>query len=134
MRIEISKWGRRFRLSTCSIGIAAFLALLPACSQNPAPAALLAGGDPGRGEAAISRYGCGSCHTVAGISSAHGLVGPPLTGVRDRMYIAGMLTNRPENLIHWIRDPKSVNPKTAMPALGLSERDAADIAAYLYSK
>jgi cytochrome c2 len=61
-------------------------------------------------------------------------VGPPLNDVRDRMYIAGMLNNEPENLIHWIRDPKSVNPNTAMPQLGLSQRDAADIAAYLYSQ
>lgn len=50
------------------------------------------------------------------------------------MYIAGMLNNEPDNLMHWIRDPKSVNPKTAMPVLGLSAQDAADIAAYLYSK
>jgi cytochrome c2 len=109
--------------------------LLLGCNEVRAPAVVVvAGGDPQRGAAAISRYGCGSCHTVAGINSAHGLVGPPLTGVRDRMYIAGMLPNGPDNLIHWIRDPKAVNPKTAMPALGLSERDAADIAAYLYSK
>ncbi len=111
------------------------LLTLSACNRSALPAAaVLTGGDPERGAAAISRYGCGSCHTVAGIDSAHGLVGPPLTGIRDRMYIAGMLNNAPENLIHWIRDPKSVNPQTAMPKLGLSEKDAADIAAYLYSK
>lgn len=113
------------------IGILAAVALLTGCRDS---AQVLAGGDPRQGAAAISRYGCGSCHTVAGINSAHGLVGPPLTGIRDRMYIAGMLPNVPPNLIHWIRDPKSVNPKTAMPSLGLSERDATDIAAYLYSK
>jgi len=118
------------------IAISTALLLLSACNQSAttAAASLVAGGDPQRGMSAISRYGCGSCHTVAGITSAHGLVGPPLTGVRDRMYIAGMLTNRPDNLIHWIRDPKSVNPKTAMPVLGLSQQDAADIAAYLYSR
>jgi cytochrome c len=117
------------------ISLSTALLLLSACSQSAASdASLLAGGDPQRGQSAISRFGCGSCHTVAGITSAHGLVGPPLTGIRDRMFIAGMLTNRPDNLIHWIRDPKSVNPKTAMPVLGLSQQDAADIAAYLYSK
>jgi cytochrome c len=114
---------------------AAMLSLIACDSANTTrSASLAAGGDPQKGMAAISRYGCGSCHTVAGISSAHGLVGPPLMGLRDRMYIAGMLTNERDNLVHWIRDPKSVNPKTAMPALGLSETDAADIAAYLYSK
>jgi len=118
-----------------SLAIIAIVLVLAACGRNPKPAAAIAtGGDPDRGMAAISRYGCGSCHTVAGIPSAHGLVGPPLTGIRDRMFIAGMLNNEPGNLIHWIQDPKSVNPKTAMPKLGLSARDATDIAAYLYSQ
>ena len=122
------------RIDAIVMTLAAAVILLTGCRNSAASgAALVTGGDPRQGAAAISRYGCGSCHTVGGISSAHGLVGPPLTGVRDRMYIAGMLPNEPANLIHWIRDPKSVNPKTAMPSLGLSERDAADIAAYLYS-
>jgi putative membrane protein len=117
------------------LAIVGAMVLLGGCRESTAgAAALVTGGDPRHGAADISRFGCGSCHTVAGIPSAHGLVGPPLTGVRDRRYIAGMLPNEPANLIHWIRDPKSVNPKTAMPSLGLSERDAADIAAYLYSK
>ena len=34
------------------------------------------------------------------------LVGPPLTGIRNRIYIAGMLQNKPQNLVLWIRDPK----------------------------
>src|SRR5690349_22235630 len=118
------------RISIPLIFLAAGVWLLTGCRDSAGP---VTGGDAVQGAAAISRYGCGSCHTVAGISSAHGLVGPPLTGVRDRMYIAGMLPNAPENLIHWIRDPKSINPKTAMPSLGLSQHDAADIAAYLYS-
>jgi cytochrome c1 len=44
-----------------------------------------------------------------------------------------MLPNNPENLQHWIRDPKSVNPGTLMPKLNVSAQDAADIAAYIYS-
>jgi cytochrome c len=117
------------------IGMASVALMLSGCSNSTAAAAsVVAGGSPMRGMSAISAYGCGSCHTVRGISSAHGLVGPPLTGIRDRMYIAGMLANSPANLEHWIKDPKSVNPNTAMPKLGLSDRDAADIAAYLYSK
>ena len=115
---------------------AASLALLflGACSNGPREAALaMTGGAPERGAAAISRYGCGSCHVIAGISAAHGLVGPPLSGVGQRTYVAGSLQNRPDNLEHWIRDPQSVNQHTAMPNLGVTERDAVDIAAYLYS-
>ncbi len=118
--------------SSAALSIALAAALLAGCRSN-APAAGVEGGDPQRGMAAIVRFGCGTCHTVAGIRVARGLVGPPLTGLRDRSYIAGMLANTPDNLVHWIREPKDVNPKTAMPALGISAQDAADIAAYIYS-
>ncbi len=109
-------------------------AMLAACSRSAQFAgASVTGGDPNRGEAAIGHYGCGSCHTIAGISGARGLVGPPLTGVGNRLYIAGVLRNTPENMITWIRNPKAVDEKTAMPVLGVSDRDATDIAAYLYA-
>jgi cytochrome c len=91
------------------------------------------GGDMHRGAAAISRYGCGSCHTIRGISGANGLVGPPLTGIGSRVYVAGMLPNTPENLEHWVRNPTAFNEKTVMPNLGVTPQDATDIAAYLYS-
>lgn len=63
-----------------------------------------------------------------------GQVGPPLTGIKNRMYVAGMLENRTETMATWIRDPKSINPKTAMPNLGVTEQDARDIAVYLLTK
>lgn len=119
------------------VALAAWVGALAStgCSNSTATAAaIVTGGDPARGMSAISRYGCGSCHTIAGLSSAHGLVGPPLIGIRNRMYIAGMLPNTPANIGQWIYDPKSINPKTLMPKIGLSRRDATDIAAYLYSK
>jgi len=90
------------------------------------------GGDPVRGAAAIGHYGCGACHTIRGISGANALVGPPLTGFASRSYVAGVLPNTPENIIRWIQDPKAVDDKTAMPKLGVSAKDAEDIAAYLY--
>jgi len=45
-----------------------------------------------------------------------------------------MLENNPRNPERWIRDPHSVNQKTAMPNLGVTAQDAIDIASYLYSK
>jgi cytochrome c1 len=39
-----------------------------------------------------------------------------------------------DNLIHWIRNPQAIDPQTAMPNLGVTERDALDISAYLLSK
>jgi cytochrome c2 len=123
------------RNSIAGLVVLAGAALWSGCGGGSAARAgsVVSGGDARRGAASIVRYGCGSCHTIDGISGAHGLVGPPLTGLRNRMYVAGMLPNTPDHLVEWIRNPKTVNPKTAMPALGVSARDAADMAAYIYS-
>jgi cytochrome c len=67
------------------------------------------------------------------VRGANGLVGPPLDRIGARIYLGGALTNTPENLIRWIRDPRGVDPRTAMPSLGVGEQDARDIAAYLYT-
>jgi cytochrome c len=95
---------------------------------------LAAAGDNNKaGVAAFRKYGCGSCHTISGVSGANGLVGPPLTGIGNRRYIAGELANTHDNLMHWIQHPQSVNPRTAMPELGVTPQDANDIAALLYT-
>src|ERR1044071_680299 len=85
---------------------------------------VLTGGDPQRGAAAISYYGCGSCHTIPEIAGAHGLVGPPLSGIKNRMSIGGILPNQPSNVESWIRNPKAVNARTLMPALNVTQQDA----------
>ncbi|CAN5632789.1 hypothetical protein BH24DEI1_BH24DEI1_07430 [soil metagenome] len=98
-----------------------------------APERQIAGADPERGREAILRYGCGSCHSVAGIRQARGRVAPSLTGIAERSYIAGRLPNIPDNMIRWLQNPQAFVPGTAMPNLGVSEGDAADMAAYLYA-
>ncbi len=100
-----------------------------AARSSPTPMS----GDPQRGAAAIARYGCGSCHAIAGITGARGKVGPPLTGIGSRLYVAGLLQNTPDNLARWIEHPTAVNPKTVMPDLGVKPEEASDIAAYLDS-
>lgn len=114
--------------------IAIVCALGAACSSAPrTPPPQLEGGDPARGANLITSYGCATCHVVPGVRGADGLVGPPLTSFRRRQYIAGELSNTPEHLIEWIRFPQSVEHGTAMPDLGVTETDARDIAAYLYT-
>jgi cytochrome c len=117
-----------------SAGLAASLMILSAgCDQKPAPVPptpRTSDGDPARGQAAIGRYGCPVCHTIPGIEGANGLVGPPLAGIANRVYIAGVLTNTPENLIRWILNPPAVDSLTAMPYLGVGEDDARDIASF----
>lgn len=95
--------------------------------------ALTSGGDPVKGRGVIRKYGCGGCHQIPGIAQARGMVGPPLAGVGERVYLAGRLENNPSNMMRWIQSPKSVDPQTAMPDLGLSGAEARDTAAYLYT-
>lgn len=90
-------------------------------------------GNAQHGKQLISSYGCGACHTVPGVHAARGMVGPPLYFFSQRTMIAGQLPNTPENLVRWIQHPKQIEPKTAMPELGLSTDEAYDIAAYLYT-
>ena len=91
------------------------------------------GGSPARAERAFLRYGCGSCHVIPGVPAAAGLVGPPLTDFADRTYVAGHVRNEPAGLVRWIRDPQAIDPGTAMPDLGVTDGDARDMAAYLYT-
>ena len=94
---------------------------------------LATGGSAHRGVEVIQRYNCGSCHLIPGIPGARGKVGPPLLFFSDRTFIAGEVPNTTENLIRWVRSPQSIEPNTAMPNLGLSEQEARDVAAYLYT-
>jgi cytochrome c2 len=98
-----------------------------------ADAAALTAGDPRAGRTKARKLGCGSCHTIPGVFGARSQVGPPLKGIRGRANIGGVLPNTPENMVRWIRDPRSVDSTTSMPSVGASERDARDIAAYLYA-
>jgi cytochrome c2 len=101
----------------------------PAPRQWPMPE-----GDPQRGREAIAAHGCGACHHIPGVREARGRVGPKLEGLREQIYIGGVLPNEPESLIRWIQDPPLHSPRTAMPNLGVTEQEARDIAAYLYSE
>jgi cytochrome c2 len=91
------------------------------------------GGDPARGVALIRDYGCGSCHQIPGVADADGLVGPPLSNIGVRVYLAGMLRNTPDNLMLWLRHPQQIVPGNVMPDMGMTVPDARDIATYLYT-
>lgn len=116
--------------------VAGLLLLVAGCDRGPDPTParpLLYGGEPAVGASLIRSYGCGTCHTIPGIREANGKVGPPLTDFAYRSYVAGNLSNEPQNLIAWIMDPQAIEPGTAMPNLGVSAAEAGHIAAYLYT-
>lgn len=121
---------RMFRWTALAVGAL----LLTACDARPPPPAWGDfGGDADRGKLTIGRSACGSCHEIPGVPDAHGLTGPPLDHFARRTVVAGILPNTPENLVRWVRDPQAVIPKNAMPTAGLSEAQARDVAAYLYT-
>ena len=93
----------------------------------------LTGGEPERGVQLIGRYGCGACHDIPGVRGASATVGPPLGGIAIRSYLAGQLSNTPENMRRWIQQPQHVERGTAMPDMGVTEEHARDITAYLYT-
>lgn len=90
-------------------------------------------GNADHGRQLMVSYGCGACHMIPGVHAARGKVGPPLFFFAERTMIAGELPNTPANLEKWIEDPKQVEPKTAMPNLGVKPDEAKDMAAYLYT-
>jgi cytochrome c len=95
---------------------------------------LIAGGNVQAGKDAIASYGCGSCHTIAGVPGAIGRVGPVLDSrLTQQSFIAGRLPNNLQNLATWIQQPQEVDPGVDMPDLGISGQTARDIAAYLES-
>ena len=131
---------RATRLTVAAVGAAALGGLLLQAEDTRAKRDLIirservTGGNADRGEAAFIAYGCGSCHAVVGVAHATGAVGPGLDGVALQAVIGGKLENTPDNMRQWIRFPQQVSPGTAMPNLGVGERDARNISAFLYTR
>lgn len=119
------------RLARPALALLAALAVLPGpagCARAPVSAPF---GDPQAGHIVMARQACGSCHRIPGDELAIGRAGPPLAHMARRTVIAGVLPNTPDNLAHWVQSPQSVVPGNAMPDMGLSARQARDVAAYL---
>lgn len=90
-------------------------------------------GDVKHGAALIKQYGCGECHVIPGIAGAEGVVGPPLTSIARRVYIAGVLRNSPENMMAWLQNPQQFVPGNAMPQMNVSAENSRDLSAYLFT-
>jgi cytochrome c oxidase subunit 2 len=117
----------------------------------PAGVGLAAGvvGDAARGGQlfASGAGACIGCHKIRGVPTAMGIIGPNLTHVGGRHTIAaGLFPNDLEHLAAWIKNARAMKPGVLMPTLakgqydpvtkatlqaGLTDQQAADIAAYL---
>lgn len=112
--------------------VAVISALLAACDDGVRPLAV-PGGNAAQGKRLVAQYQCASCHAIPGVAAVKGGAGPPLDGFGRRSYIAGRIPNLPAALTQWLVDPPAMKPGTMMPSLGVSEADARDMAAYLYT-
>ena len=108
--------------------------LLAGCERSLPDQEPATGGDPRAGRQLIQHFGCGSCHRISGVPGANASVAPPLEKLKSRVYLAGRFANTPDNLVQWIRNPRAMDAQTAMPAVGVDEVQARDIAAYLYTR
>jgi len=83
------------------------------------------------GRLVFEQQACINCHTVAG-TVANGRYGPDLTHLMSRETLAaGAVTNTPDHLKAWIEDPNTFKPGSLMPAMHLTDRQNAQITAYM---
>ncbi len=104
--------------------------------SRPLPASAQPAGAPGPinphdGQLVFEQQACINCHTIAG-TVANGRYGPDLTHLMSRDTLAaGATTNSPDHLKAWIDDPNTFKPGCLMPAMHLTDRQNAQITAYL---
>lgn len=83
------------------------------------------------GKAAFLAESCINCHRVRGTIAA-GSYAPDLTHLMARETLAsGAVTNTPENLHQWIKDPQVAKPGCLMPDFKLDEARLDSIIGYL---
>ncbi len=100
--------------------------------QRAAAVTATAGTPAEEGLTVFNQRGCGSCHTVAGLST--GTIGPNLTHFATRTTFAGsMFDNNDANLRRWLSDPLGVKPgnKMLIPGGRLSADEVTKLIAYL---
>ncbi|WP_409020859.1 c-type cytochrome [Brevundimonas vesicularis] len=112
---------------------AACLTGLVACAEQGQGPRVLAGADPSNGLELIRTHGCAACHSIPGVAWPQGRTGGSLAGVGARPLIAGRLPNQPEIMTAFVRDAPSLLPDGGMPPMPLTEAQARDVAAYLYT-
>ena len=114
-------------------GMAAAVFGLTSCGSGVDERHPMPGSEAGRGRDLIVRVGCAACHVIPGIDWPQGKVGPSLEGFAARPLVAGRLRNEPETLARYIRNAPDFTPRSGMPPMPLTEQEARDVAAYLYT-
>lgn len=123
-------------VDTASVAQTGFIAFprekLPAYAipQTPLPAGetfdekLLASGNAANGAKLVSGGTCIACHSIKGVPTMVGVVGPNLTHVGSRTTIAaGLYPNDAKHLAYWIKNSRMMKAGVIMPTLGLGQYD-----------
>jgi mono/diheme cytochrome c family protein len=110
--------------------INATVAYLFANSQDYTPAvATPPQGNAASGKAIVESVGCLGCHVVdekdRSAAGPRRTFGQPLQSIGSKTSYTW--------IYNWVRDPRHYSPETYMPDLRLTDGEAADIAAYLFS-
>lgn len=75
---------------------------------------------------------CANCHAINNVPNTFPQTAPDLTHLASRQSIgAGILTNTPDNLALWLKNPQAIKPACLMPNLTLSDQQVADLVNYL---
>jgi len=83
--------------------------------------------------ALFQQYSCLNCHAVTGIST-NGSAAPDLTHLGSRLTLgSGVISNSPENLALWLKNPQTIKPGCLMPNFGLTDQQTQELAAYFES-
>ncbi len=93
------------------------------------PARMASQGNAANGETLIATVGCKACHVVTEEDRQARTNGLSYDVAPDLGVVGAKAT--PEWLFDWIKNPKRFAPETRMPNLRLSDKEAADIVAYL---
>lgn len=90
-------------------------------------------GDPSaqRGAAIFRAKTCIACHAIGG-AATEPRVAPSLRHIAARDTLgAGVLSNTPAQLKHWLEDPQGIKPGSHMPDFHLDDADLVDLVAFL---
>jgi cytochrome c oxidase subunit 2 len=88
-----------------------------------------------RGEELFATSACIGCHTLAGVETAVGTVGPNLSHVGSRGTIgSGLFRNTPDTMRLWVANAPALKPGSMMPAIEMPAEDLNAIVAYLRSR
>ena len=118
---------------TMLIGAVGLVGCQSAPGQPPAKAVALSGA-AAEGKEVFLAKGCVACHRAPNLPEAQGTLGPNLAGIGNptsHPKIAAVVDNTPENMKRWLQEPQKVKPGSAMPSLGLTDTEAANLTAFL---